>query len=86
MLNKITIYVRGLVIKSENVEEPDIASHLATRGSFATESQVLLAFIKSKYKPYVIQDWDGDTWELVDEVSQSRQDVYTYKLNSTKAG
>ena len=71
-------------IFSENVDQADIASHIAAGGAYATEAQVLKQFIVADGIPNTIADDDGDQWFLVR--SQGNEtgltyDTHTYELS-----
>ena len=79
-MNSITIYTSESGARSENVEHSDAASHVTAGGAYATESEVLLAFIESDEVPSSIKDGDGDTWNLVAQGEKGGEDFYTYEL------
>lgn len=79
-MNSITIYTSESGTRSENVEHFDAAFHVAAGGSYSTESEVLLAFIKSDDVPSSITDGDGDTWKLVSKGAKGYEDFYTYEI------
>ena len=77
---KLTIYTPESGTRSENVDQAEAASHIAAGGSYSTESEVLLAFIKSDEAPSSLKDGDGDTWKLADQGTKGSEDFYTYEL------
>ena len=68
--------------RSKNVRHEDIQSRIKAGGSYATEAEVLLAFIDSKGEsaPSQITDSDGDVWKLTKQWSNDRGDFFVYEL------
>jgi hypothetical protein len=79
-MNSITIYTSESGTRSENVGHADAASHIAAGGSYATESEVLLAFIECDEVPMSLDDSDGDTWKLTSQGADGNEDFYVYEL------
>lgn len=81
-MSEITIYVSESGSRSENIEQSDASSHVAAGGSFATEAEVLLAFIDVEGVPSSVKDGDGDTWVLSDQGEKGNEEFYSYKLQA----
>ena len=85
-MNLITIITSESGVRSRNVEHSDAASHIAARGSYSTESALLLAFIAADEEelPATLIDPDGDTWNLLSESHQKEENEshLIYQLDS----
>jgi hypothetical protein len=68
--------------RSKNVRYEHAQSRVNAGGSYATEAEVLLAFIDSKGEsaPPQITDSDGDAWKLTKQWSNDRGDFFVYEL------
>jgi hypothetical protein len=79
-MKRITIYTSESGTRSKNVDQWIAATHIAARGSYATESEVLLAFIESEGVPSSLTDSDGDAWNLTKQGFNGNEDFYIYEL------
>ena len=68
--------------RSKNVRHEQAQSLVTAGGSYATEAEVLLAFIDSKGEsaPSQLTDSDGDIWKLTKKWSNDRDDFFAYEL------
>ena len=68
--------------RSKNVRHEHAQSRVTAGGSYATEAEVLLAFIRFKGEsaPSQITDSDGDIWKLTKQWSNDRGDFFVYEL------
>jgi hypothetical protein len=68
--------------RSKNVRHEQAQSLVTAGGSYATEAEVLLAFIDTKGEsaPKTITDSDGDVWKLTKQWSNDRGDFFVYEL------
>lgn len=68
--------------RSKNVRHEQAQSRVNAGGSYATEAEVLLAFIDSKSEdaPSQITDSDGDVWKLTKQWNNDRGEFFVYEL------
>lgn len=68
--------------RTKHVRQEQIKSRIEVGQAYATEAEVLLAFINSKGEsaPSQITDSDGDVWKLTKQWSNDRGDFFVYEL------
>jgi hypothetical protein len=68
--------------RSKNVRHEHAQSLVTAGGSYATEAEVLLAFINSKGEsaPSQITDSDGDAWKLTKQWNNDSGDFFVYEF------
>jgi hypothetical protein len=76
-----TIYTSEAGTRSTHVAASEAAAHINARGAYATEAQLLLAFIAAEQAPRYLADSDGDAWELVErDTNDNDEDYYIYEI------
>lgn len=85
-VSKVTILVDESGARMEELDESDARIHLLANLCFATESSLLLEFIKAEGIPQSLTDKDGDIWKLEDSGidPDTGDDFYNYHLTWIK--